>query len=138
MAGVVRDQAYLNWRYRRPDTRYQRYWIAKDQGYLVLKIYAGQEGPVLHICDLVVRRQALELVGGVLALVGNLARGSCATKVTAWLPSGHAYAPAFDAAGLTIQSNHDRFVFVTGSAMDLPLLLTPSHWHLTQGDSDIY
>jgi len=136
--GVLRDAAYLNWRYGRPDTTYRRFLINKDRGYLVLKLYDRGDSKVMHICDLVLRANARDLCDDVLVAVRALATGLGAGLLTAWLPEGHIYRPRFAAAGLQPDLTNDRFAFTTGPADVLDRLSKRSFWHLSQGDSDVY
>jgi Acetyltransferase (GNAT) domain len=129
-AGVERDAAFLEWRYRKPGQEYHRYSIADDQGFLVFKLFDGGMR-TLHICDLVVRASARELVPAALAFIHGEARARGAARVTSWLPARHPYSEAFDAAGLELDATHDRFMFTTGPGRGVP-------WHVTQGDSDVH
>jgi GNAT superfamily N-acetyltransferase len=136
--GALRDAAYLNWRYGRPQTTYRRFLIEGDRGYLVLKLYDRGEAKVMHVCDLVLRADARKLCGAVLSDVVALAASAGATLLTAWLPAGHPYRPQFEATGLAPDQTNDRFAFTTGPDAVLGTLAQPSHWHLSQGDSDVY
>lgn len=136
--GAMRDAAYLNWRYGRPQAKYRRFLIDGDRGYLVLKLYDRGESKVMHICDLVLRADARQLCDAVLSDVRMLAANAEATLLTAWLPVGHAYRPQFEATGLMPDETNDRFAFATGPDAVLGTLAQPSHWHLSQGDSDVY
>jgi hypothetical protein len=128
--GVQRDEAFLSWRYSKPGQRYECYTLGSDAGYLVLKQYASEDTHVMHVCDLVVREDARALLPTALAFAAARAADVGATRLTAWLPGDHPYAGAFDAAGLVLNASYDRYVFTTGA--------DAHHWHLTQGDSDVY
>jgi GNAT superfamily N-acetyltransferase len=136
--GVLRDAAYLNWRYGRPQTTYRRYLVEGDRGYLVLKLYDRGDAKVMHVCDLVLRADARPLCDAVMADIRGLAADAGATLVTAWLPAGHPYRPQFEAAGFAPDPTNDRFAFTTGPDATLGVLAPPSNWHLSQGDSDVY
>jgi hypothetical protein len=129
-AGVHRDLAFLQWRYSKPGQTYERYSVGAEAGFLVLKLYRGEDTTTLHICDLVVQSTARHLVAPALEFAFRRAAAASAGSVTAWLPADHPYAGAFDDAGLMLEVEHDRYIFVTGGA-GIP-------WHITQGDSDIY
>jgi hypothetical protein len=129
--GVERDAAFLEWRYRKPGQRYERFAIAGDQGYLVVKLYEGAQLKTLHVCDLVVRPSARELVPRVLDFVHERARALGATRLTAWLPEDHPDHAAYVGAGLCLDADRDRYMFMTGPGSAAP-------WHVTQGDSDVY
>jgi GNAT superfamily N-acetyltransferase len=129
--GVHRDAAFLSWRYRKPHTLYERFRVGADRGFLVLKQYDGDDGVVMHVCDLVIHADARELVEPALAFAHDFAARAGAVRLTAWLPADHPYASAFERAGLRLDTDHDRYMFVTGlNGLD--------RWHVTQGDSDVY
>lgn len=130
-SGVHRDAAYLGWRYGKPRQRYDRFAIGGDQGVLVLKFFETDAGSVLHVCELLVRSEARELLQPALRFVRSRALARGAARITAWLPVDHPYASAFDSAGLILDAAHDRFMFVTGP-------VSRDRWHVTQGDSDVY
>jgi GNAT superfamily N-acetyltransferase len=129
-AGVERTLDFLRWRYTKPGQRYDRFSIAGDGGYMVLKEFRAGATATVHICDLVLRRSRRHLVSDALRIAFDHARSRGAGTVTAWLPHGHPYAEDFDRQGLVLQPNGDRWVFVTRGAT-VP-------WHLSQGDSDVY
>lgn len=136
--GVLRDAAYLNWRYGRPKTTYRRFLIEGDRGYTVLKLYDRGDSKVMHICDLVLRDDARRLCPSVLSEICSIAINAGAGLLTAWLPVGHPYRADFEAVGLSPDTSNDRFSFTTGPQVALGLLAQHSNWHLTQGDSDVY
>jgi hypothetical protein len=136
--GVHRDAAFLNWRYRRPATLYHRFVTAGNEGFIVLKVYDHGGIRIVHICDLVVRQRARDLLGELLANVHAFAATNGAARLTSWLPQGHPYDEAFSAAGFHRDEDSDRFVFIDGPPDLLPALTRPASWHLTQGDSDVY
>lgn len=129
--GVHRDADFLNWRYAKPGAEYARFDMGERRGYLVLKHFQGDDGGVVHVCDLVLRADARDLLDGVLAFVHRVAADAGAVRLTAWLPADHPYAPAFERAGLHFDTDHDRHMFVLGAGESRP-------WHVTQGDSDVY
>jgi hypothetical protein len=136
--GVYRDKAFLAWRYSRPGVAYHRFFIGGDRGYLVLKVFDRPDRRVVHICDLVVRKTARELLPAVLAAIHGFAAEKDASVITCWMPEAHPYASAFAGAGFASDEGEDRFVYVTGSADLWPELSEASAWHLTQADNDMY
>jgi hypothetical protein len=136
--GALRDASHLNWRYGRPQTKYRRFLIDNDRGFVVLKLYDRGDSKVMHVCDLVLRADARQSCAKVLAEVRATAIGAGAGLLTAWLPAGHPYRSQFEAAGLLPDPSNDRFAFTTGPEHALGLLATSSNWHITQGDSDVY
>ena len=135
--GVERSAEYLNWRYRRPHEAYIRFSIGGGVGILILKLYDSDDCRLLHICDLIVVREARKLVKDVLGFCHGFARMNGAVRITAWLPDGHPYADDFDTLGLQRDRTCDRFAFAI-PPQDAAGFLTASDWHLTQGDSDVY
>lgn len=135
--GVLRNAAFLNWRYERPGNAYRRFLIS-DAGFLVLKFYDRGDQKVAHICDLVLRESARGICKALLIVVKTLAAQSGATLVTCWVPPHHPYRKAYEDVGFARDPRSDRFIFTTGPAELLPTLSMQSHWHLSQGDSDVY
>lgn len=130
--GVHRDAAFLNWRYHKPGATYDRFDVDAGRGFLVLKQFdGGDDGRVMHVCDLVLRADARDLLDAVLEFAHQAAERAGADRLTAWLPAAHPYAPAFERAGLHLDADHDRYMFATG-------LPDGCAWHVTQGDSDVY
>jgi hypothetical protein len=103
-----------------------------------LKPYDRGTHKVVHICDLVLHNRAHGLCNQILASIQTFAAESGASMLTCWLPLDHPYRQAFEEMGFTRDCRNDRFVFATGPAELLPTLTTPSYWHLSQGDSDVY
>ena len=103
-------------------------------GFFVLKTFDDRRTRIVHLCDVVLRATARDLLPRVLASVFDLAQQRGGRHLTAWLPAAHPYAPDFDEAGLLFEK-HDRFMFVTGPA---ELGVDRQVWHVTQGDSDVY
>ncbi|MBT6119472.1 MAG: GNAT family N-acetyltransferase [Rhodospirillaceae bacterium] len=136
--GVERTGPAIDWRYGRPGVIYRRFAIPDGAGFVVLKRYAREDGPLVHICDLVVTAAARGRLPAFLGAIEAVAARDGAAALTAWLPPGHPYAEAFDSYGLRIDPTHDRVMFVTGRAPMQPLLADPAAWHLSQGDSDVY
>lgn len=136
--GVERTGEATDWRYKRPDAVYRRFLLADGPGFTVLKRYDGEDGPVVHICDLVVTEAARDRLPAILETIGAVAAREGAADLTAWLPQGHPYAKVYDAFGLGVDPGHDRVMFVTARTPIPPLLTDPSAWHLSQGDSDVY
>lgn len=136
--GVVRDAAYLNWRYSKPGVAYRRYMLSDGAGYVVLKSYRNESFSALHICELLTHRAYRDRIPGMLAFCKERARELGANVVTAWQTKGHPYAAHLDRLGLRSDDAYTRKVFVMPPAAGYSDLLQPEHWHITQGDSDVY
>jgi GNAT superfamily N-acetyltransferase len=135
--GVYRDSRYLNWRYCGREMFYKKFVIESGAGILVLKEYAGEHGPVLHVCDLFVSKERRDLLESVLRFCAGVASKIGARRVTAWLAHGHHYREWFLNAGFIDSSRSDRFMFVHPPA-GLSIVEDARAWHVTQGDSDVY
>lgn len=133
--GVERDGQYLEWRYAKPGQRYERHVVGDGGGYVILKHFVSESGPLTHICDVVVRADERRVLPDTLADCASIAARAGSRTLTAWLPAGHAYELAFVAAGFTSWSTN-RFVFVMSAGR--AAVGRASAWHLTQGDSDVY
>jgi len=136
--GVRRDARFLNWRYSKPDNEYHKFRIEGDRGLLVLKIYSDGASRTLHILELLLRTQDRDLLPNVLSFCFDFAARHSAQTVTAWLTSGHPYAPQFDDAGLSINPTRKRFMFVHSPAAYTSRIEDSTAWHLTQGESDVF
>ena len=136
--GLLRDLAFLTWRYAKPLAVYRRFWIGGDAGFLVLKVFDGSDRRVVHVCDLVVREEARDLLPAVLAAVHAFAAEKGAVALTCWVPDAHPYATAFSKAGFAPDRTSNRFVFVAGPPDELPQLADAGAWHLSQADNDMY
>ena len=136
--GVERTGEATDWRYGRPGIAYRRFLVAGEAGFVILKRYAHEDGPLVHVCELIVKADARGRLPALLGGVEAIAARDGATALTAWLPACHPYAPAFDAFGLGIDPSHDRAMFVTARPPLPPRLADPAAWHLSQGDSDVY
>ena len=128
----------MNWRYSRPNTKYDRFYINGDQGYLVLKLFNKEKEKVLHILDLVVSRSSRHLIQSILFFAKSFAIENGAHRITCWLDQRHPYAAAFDNSELTLDSKSNRFAFVMCPTEHMERFSDISLWHLTQGDSDVY
>ena len=136
--GCDRDESFMNWRYSRPNTKYDRFYINGDQGYLVLKLFNKEKGKVLHILDLVVCKSSRHLIQSILCFSKSFAIENGAQRITCWLDQRHPYATTFDKFGLTLDPKSNRFAFVMGPTEHMDRFSDISLWHLTQGDSDVY
>jgi hypothetical protein len=135
--GVARNAQYLNWRYERPDTVYRKF-VVPDVGFFILKSYDRGTQKVVHICDLILHEHARDQCRPILDSVKSLAAQSGASLLTCWVPPNHPYRQTFEDVGFVRDTKNDRFVFTTGPVALLPTLTNVSHWHFSQGDSDVY
>jgi len=136
--GVQRDSSFLNWRYSRPATSYFRFYILKDKGFLILKLFNNGDKRILHVLDIVISKSATDYVPSVLTFIKQFALKNGAALITCWLDEAHCYAPVFDAFGFSLDLQNNRYVFVLAPEKDLKTFSSSNLWHLTQGDSDVY
>ncbi len=133
--GIHRDDLFLNWRYSRPGTTYFKFYIKKTQGFFILKIFEKNNQKILNILDLVVTNTAKDLITPTLQFIKQFALTNSVSIITCWLSKNHPYAFAFDDFGLLLNSDTERFAFVTGPEKEFSDI---NRWHLTQGDNDAY
>ena len=133
--GVERSEKYLTWRYAKPRQNYRLFNVA-DQGHVVLKKYNRDDGPIMHLCDVIVLGE--NRLSDVLTEVKSIAKSENCQLLTAWLAEGHPYASAFDSAGLKLGEELPVSIYVTGPESASETLREAGNWHITQGDSDVY
>jgi hypothetical protein len=137
-SGIHRDAEYLNWRYSKPGVQYLKFLVGDHAGYLVLKLFTGEKEPRVHLLDLVLKEKDIEAAGEVLKFVFSTATGLGASSVTCWLPAGHMYESYFVNQGFSRTNMLNRSVFLRGKSDLDDLLFTPSGFHISQGDSDVF
>jgi len=138
LIGTYRDASFLNWRYSRPGSTYFKFYLKKDKGYFVLKIFDLEGERVLHLLDIVVSRSSRDLIKPALEFIKGFASMNSVGLITCWLNQGHPYSSIFDEFGFSLNSNSDRFSFVMSPAKELKIFSNVTGWHLTQGDGDVY
>ena len=135
--GVHRDDLFLNWRYSKPATTYFKFYLKKDKGFFILKIFEKDNQKKLHILDLVVCITAKNLIIPALQFIKQFAATNSANVITCWLSKQHPYSDLFDEFGLLLDANTEKFAFVV-SPENKKEFSDVNRWHLTQGDSDVY
>jgi len=136
--GVQRDASYLNWRYRKPATKYFKFLLNSNEGALILKLYRNGKHQTLHICDLFVREDKQTVISGALEFCEQFGKHNGSNLLTAWLGENHPYAPEFNRFGLKLVAGLSRFIFVFTGQKQSSNLQDQRLWHLSQGDSDVY
>ncbi len=84
--GRLRSADYLDWRYRKPGQQYQLYNVGESDGCIVLKRYEHEDGPVMHLCDIVLTDS--DRVRSVLNAAMALSASEGAEQFTAWMTQG--------------------------------------------------
>jgi hypothetical protein len=135
--GVHRDYSFLNWRYSRPAAKYFKFYLKKDKGFFILKIFEKDNQKKIHILDLVVCRIEKNLITSALQFIKEFAVINSANIITCWLSKEHPYSEMFDKFGLILNTNTERFAFVINPE-NKNEFSDINKWHLTQGDSDVY
>jgi hypothetical protein len=136
--GVLRDAEYLNWRYSKPGVQYLKYIVGDFAGYFVLKLFTGDHEPRLHLLDLVLKEEYVEVAREVLNFVFFTANELKVSSVTCWLPIGHKYESYFAKSGFSKTSSLNRSIFVRNKVNQIDLLPKDGKWHFSQGDSDVF
>jgi hypothetical protein len=139
---VSRTLSYLTWRYlNRPGARYYPFIDQKDgslEGLLVMKYYDLDKSIRLaHICELFVAPGKHSSLRKLLTRALKFAVETGADRITAWLPPGHLYEPAYKSFGFCFDNNIDRWLIVK-SRQGIEGVEMTNNWHLSMGDSDVY
>ena len=135
--GIKRDAEFLNWRYRKPGTKYFKFILNSNQGFLILKIFNEKEKNFLHICDLVVREDKKDLILNALQFSEQFGKKNNCQIMTSWSNKNHFYAEFYDRFELNLNSI-TRYSFVFFNNEKFKNLKNPEMWYLSQGDSDVY
>ena len=120
---IRRDAAYLNWRYSKPRSRYEKL-ILRDDTVLVLKQYES----TVHVCDLFAPADRAGAVADALRFARGWGARRGARRLTAWLPCDHRDAPQFEEAGMTWEANVARVVVTLDERLH----------YVSHSDNDIY
>jgi hypothetical protein len=107
-------------------------------GYFVLKLFTGDKAPRVHLLDLVLKKNDIELAGEVLEFILSTATDLGASSVTCWLPAGHIYENYFVNQGFSRADTLNRSVFLRGKSDLDEVSFISSGFHISQGDSDVF
>lgn len=135
--GISRNSEYLNWRYRKPGTKYFKFILNLDQGVLILKIFKEKEKFFLHICDLFVRKNKKDLILKALEFSEQFGKKNNCQFLTSWCSKNHYYSKYYDDFKMNL-SPILRYSFVFFNKQDFKDLNNSEIWYLSQGDSDVY
>lgn len=136
--GVVHDQEFLNWRYKKPSQQYRSFLLKNSSGILVLKCYDNGHKRTVHICELFVDEQCYDLILDAILFAEAFAKFNQADTLTAWLGPRHPYAPYFLCANFNLIESVKRYMFVACPQTVFAACANSSLWHISQGDSDVY
>jgi hypothetical protein len=138
---TVRDQRYLNWRYRDcPDQTY-RFLLAENrftgelEGLAVLRC-GWLDRPVVAIADWLVPGRALGAASALLRATLETARAERSGEIAAWFPSHFAIYMDLVALGFRPVAN-DYWLVARSFGSPLPPEEAGPTWYYTLGDSDI-
>ncbi len=145
---VVKDRAYLDWRYA--DRRGGNYRIrvlrkeGKVAGYSVLKMEDQKGGRYAYIIDMIIDWEVPSAAELLLLDAVERAREESAISLIFWLPSDHPFAGPLRKIGFfeaPPQTQDDRMRFVyrdrSGKEEVKRVLSSPeTRYHLTMGDTD--
>ncbi len=137
---LVRDAAYLRWRYLDPRggefTLLQAEHEGELLGYLAFALYEER----CRIADLLVRPGRVDVASALVGEAVARAREAGPAAVACWLPAGHPYAEALRSHGF-LDSGRDAGINYRPVRIDpaeLDVLRDPAaRVHITQGDMDI-
>ena len=135
--GVKRDANFLNWRYRKPGTKYFKFILNSNQGLLVLKIFNQIEKNYVHICELLVKENNKEIISQALFFAEQFAKKNNCHFLTAWNDKNHEYSTYYDHFKMNLCSN-TRYSYVYCDDEKFNNLKISQKWYLSQGDSDVY
>jgi GNAT superfamily N-acetyltransferase len=141
---VIRDAAYLNWRYADcPTVRYGRYAAgtqAAVSGFVVFHTYEA-DGHVRGIVDeLVSSPDDPDTVNGLLAAALSDLAADGAVNASCWLPAWHPHVTRLRALGFREREARNHLIVVPNRAPGLELgdLTEDRSWYYTHGDSDYH
>ena len=135
---INRDYEYLNWRYSKPGEKYFGFLINNNAGFLVIKVFDNENQKIVHICDLIIKKNEQKLISEVLKFVKNYAVMQNAQKITAWCLDDNPYSQYFDNVGLRLVKNYNRTIFINAQGNSSPIITQKEFWHISQADSDVY
>jgi hypothetical protein len=140
---LVKDAAYLNWRYLAcPAVRYETLAAERDgrvDGWITTHVLARGGLRYGLVDDVLCRADAPETVGALLgAGLASLARRGAQVAI-AWLPKHHAHDPAFARLGFRERPTPHYWIVRRGCS-DLPKeeLTRATNWDYSIGDSDYW
>lgn len=135
--GINRDTKYLNWRYKKPGSKYFKFILNSNQGILILKIFKDKQTSFLHICDLVVKENKKVLILSALEFAEQFAKKNNCKVLTSWCNKNHFYSKYYDYFKMNLTSNL-RYSFIFFNNEEFKDLKISEKWYLSQGDSDVY
>lgn len=142
-AAVVRDAAFLNWRYlARPDVRYLAHGVFRGHelaGYCVLKLYRWEATLIGHFVDLFAAPGDVEV--GRLLVSGGLRelRGHGCGLVNLWMQGSTFFQNILQEHGFAEVSSRPLICRFGRDSERLRASLTPENWYFTMGDTlEIY
>lgn len=135
--GINRNDEYLNWRYRKPGTKYFKFVLNSNEGFLILKTFKEKQTSLIHICDLVVREDKKELILPALEFAEQFGKYNNCNVITSWCNKNHIYSNFYEHFKLNLRSI-SRYSFIYYNNEKLKDLKISDKWYLSQGDSDVY
>ena len=140
---IMKDPAYLNWRYaRHPRVRYQlleAHTAAGELGgYAVLKLYEKHDVRYGHVVDLGVQLATLDMIPQLLSKALIVFRRQQVNRASCWLLNDTPFVDAARAMGFraTGFSTHVGYRLLDPH---FPMShLSLERWHLVMGDSDAF
>jgi hypothetical protein len=139
---MVRDSAYLSWRYLDPRAPLATVRVAEQDGRILGFVAFGvdREGAAAHIADLLVLPGRTDVVESLLHDAIAHGRSAGARRIEMWLPEHHPYRATLEARGFVMRRRKQLAgyrVMDGATAGELAMLADPNApIHLTLGDTD--
>ena len=140
---VVRDAAYLNWRFVQSPFPYRRFAFERDGrvvGFIVMRVAPWRESKLAYVMELMVAKDDRAAARALLAHLINAATDSGAAALYAIATKRHPHRPEMFRAGLlplpSVAARHSFGVRVNGPGVVPNRLLHIDDWYLSPGDLD--
>ncbi|MHA1965655.1 MAG: GNAT family N-acetyltransferase [Candidatus Thorarchaeota archaeon] len=139
---LVRNQAYLNWRFvhKVGYTYYPHEILEKGDlvGYIVLKLYESDQGTTLHIIDFLLPKSE-DVFQRTVGFVFEKARELKVDKVNLVINENHHFYPFLESIDFQKEERHFiPIVHRNNDSVDEEKLMDFKNYHLTMGDNDIF
>ncbi|MEW6441261.1 MAG: GNAT family N-acetyltransferase [bacterium] len=142
---LVRDRAYLSWRYRKKPGDVYLPWAAfragELVGYLIYKDYHRADAPAgSHIVDVWTDPEDQDAMAALVRQAVSLSERAGANSLSCWMPRHAPLHGVLREHGFD-PDPQDRTFFARVSAAfggDPDEIRDPANWYITMGDSDVY
>lgn len=139
--GLVRDRAYLAWRYLRCPIPHDLLALRDAHGGLrgILALRAGWAGvPILAVCEIVAPPEDRDAFQAALAAACAQARARGMGRLELWVPPHSTLAAHADALGLGTEPSFYNPCLMLYREPPERIAWYREHWYFTIGDSDLF